>query len=135
MADKYFQIEITQTISRVLEIQAVDLESAINDVREQYGNGDIVLGMGSNDLVISEIKECAESEQPKKFEVNVLFGTTHYRNISEGCLTEDMKQDIVTKVFNTEDEKLAYQQALADMDGWDNYAELSDEDLEKIKNQ
>jgi hypothetical protein len=52
---KTFNIEITETLSRVVTIDAVDIEEALELVIDQYNAGDIVLDSG--DFINYEIQE------------------------------------------------------------------------------
>ena len=51
---KTFRIEIVETSARVIEIKAADIEAAIQKVKTQYHNEDIVLD--ESDFVDYEIK-------------------------------------------------------------------------------
>lgn len=50
-----FKIEITETLQKIVEIEAKDLSEAITIVATDYANGEIVLD--SMDFVGYEIKE------------------------------------------------------------------------------
>ncbi len=45
-----YKIEILETIWTIVEVEADDLGDALDDVREQYDNGDIVLNSGIPDV-------------------------------------------------------------------------------------
>lgn len=47
-----FKIEIKETLSRILEIKAVDTEDALQKIQQQYKNEDIVLD--ASDFVETE---------------------------------------------------------------------------------
>lgn len=49
-----YQIEIRETLSRVIPVQAESIEQAIDLVTKQYNDADIVLD--SDDFVMVEIK-------------------------------------------------------------------------------
>lgn len=51
---KTFQIEIEETLSKIIEITATSAEEAIMKVKEMYGNEDIVLT--SSDFISSDIR-------------------------------------------------------------------------------
>lgn len=52
---KTFDIEITETLSRVITIDAEDIDEALALVKEEYNTGEIVLD--SSDFVDYEIQE------------------------------------------------------------------------------
>lgn len=51
---KTFQIEIEETLSKIIEITAASAEEAMVTVEEMYGNEDIVLT--SSDFISSDIR-------------------------------------------------------------------------------
>ena len=44
MKEKFFKVEITETLQRTVEIKAESEQSAIEKVKDMYRNEDIVLG-------------------------------------------------------------------------------------------
>lgn len=54
-----FQIEITETLSRIVSVKANDINEAIQKVREQYRQSDIVLD--SEDFISVDFKEIDNS--------------------------------------------------------------------------
>ncbi len=63
-----FQIEITETLSRIVSIDANDVNEAIQKVREQYRQSDIVLD--SEDFITVDFNEIDNSvvQPPSAFE-------------------------------------------------------------------
>lgn len=55
---KKYKIEITETLQRVIEVEAESLRDAIIDVGTQYGCGEIVLT--DTDFICYEIEEYKE---------------------------------------------------------------------------
>lgn len=53
-----FKIEIKEFLSRIVEIQANNLDEAISKVKQMYRNEEIVLD--SEDFVATEIEEFSE---------------------------------------------------------------------------
>ena len=54
-----FQIEITETLSRIVSVKANDINEAIQKVREQYRQSDIVLD--SEDFITVDFNEIDNS--------------------------------------------------------------------------
>ena len=54
-----FQIEITETLSRIVSVDANDIDEAIQKVREQYRQSDIVLD--SEDFISVDFNEIDNS--------------------------------------------------------------------------
>ena len=50
-----YRVQITETLQCIIEMQAVSLDDAINEVHERYRNQEIILD--SNDYINTEIKE------------------------------------------------------------------------------
>ena len=50
-----FKIEIKETLSRIIEVQAESMDAAINHAKDLYHAEEIVLD--ENDLVVTEIEE------------------------------------------------------------------------------
>jgi hypothetical protein len=55
-----FKIEIQEFLSRIVEIEAQNIDEAISRVKEMYQIGEIVLD--SEDFVTTEIEELSDSE-------------------------------------------------------------------------
>ena len=53
-----YQIEVIETLSRIIEVEADNIEDATSDVNQQYSDGDIVLD--SDDLSGYEIAQFTE---------------------------------------------------------------------------
>ena len=53
-----FKIEVQEVLSRIIEIEAKNIDEAISKVKDMYQNEEIVLD--SEDFVTSEIKEFSE---------------------------------------------------------------------------
>ena len=56
-----FKIEITETLQRIVEVEANNLSEAISKVADTYDNEEIVLDY--NDLVGFSIKEAADEKR------------------------------------------------------------------------
>lgn len=50
-----FKVEIQELLSRIIEVEAENVDEAISKIKETYKNAEIVLDSG--DFVTSEIKE------------------------------------------------------------------------------
>ncbi|MDP3837293.1 MAG: DpnD/PcfM family protein [Methylococcales bacterium] len=55
MSLKKYQIEITETLQRIVEVEAASLDDAIVEIRKQYENEEIILD--SSDCVETDISE------------------------------------------------------------------------------
>jgi predicted DNA-binding protein (UPF0278 family) len=57
MSLKKFQIEITETLQRVIEVEAASLDDAITEIRRKYKDEEIILDSSDYiDTVILEYK-------------------------------------------------------------------------------
>lgn len=54
VVERFFQIEINETLSRMIKVDAKDAQSALFNVQERYKNEDIILG--SEDYMATEFK-------------------------------------------------------------------------------
>jgi hypothetical protein len=54
-----YTIEITETLQRIVEIEAASLDDAISEIRKQYKDEEIILD--SNDCVETDISEFKEN--------------------------------------------------------------------------
>ena len=55
MSLRTFQIEITETLQRIVEVEATSLDDAITEITKQYKNEEIILE--SSDCVETNITE------------------------------------------------------------------------------
>lgn len=52
---KTFKIEVTETLSKIVEVNAKNIEDALEETKKSYNNEKIILG--ENNYVTTEFKE------------------------------------------------------------------------------
>lgn len=68
---KKYNVEVVETLSRVVEVEATTYEEAENKVDEMYHNQDIVLDY--NDLESQDLKPYPSRELSESFNINIDF--------------------------------------------------------------
>lgn len=73
-----------------------------------------------------------ESKPSAEIKLSVLFGLDACKSFDNGEITEEVKNNLITRTFETEGEKKAYIRGLVDNIGWGDYSIMYTEDVNKI---
>lgn len=79
---KKYQIEVVEKLSRVVEVEAVDYQNAVDIVSSKYANSEIVLDY--NDLETTDYHEYPSSKIKDNFEIVLEFDKDE-KNIVISC--------------------------------------------------